>query len=334
MAFIAAGSTVLALGWQASTSSLVAGPVAGRSPLRAAVRAVVDDKAEVEEYFNNEGFNRWNRIYSEDGEVNKVQLDIRTGHAMTVEKVLGWVDQDGTAKAGETFCDAGCGVGSLAIPLATRGATVRCEPIAMRPRPRAQCGACHEPSVPSVHPRRWTRRTSVRPCRRRPPAAPLLRACLSAPRSARATSRRSPGSTTRCLPLSPRAHRPVRGRGAVGRAWVELRSSAGAIGYHPGPTPTPTPCSCTRPQAASRYTHPLSSPSAHFPSPAVMQVTCIDVMIHYPPEKMAEMVKHLGSVADKRLIISFAPDTWHPRTSHPRPTLGPPSAQPWPSRRR
>merc|ERR1712129_578532 len=42
-------------------------------------------------------------------------------------------------------------------------------------------------------------------------------------------------------------------------------------------------------------------------------VTCIDVMIHYPPEKMAEMVKHLGSVADKRLIISFAPDTWYYR---------------------
>ena len=48
------------LSWQAgATSSLVAGPVAGtvagRSPLRAAVRALVDDKAEVEEYFNNVG---------------------------------------------------------------------------------------------------------------------------------------------------------------------------------------------------------------------------------------------------------------------------------------
>ena len=40
-------------------------------------------------------------------------------------------------------------------------------------------------------------------------------------------------------------------------------------------------------------------------------VSCIDVMIHYPTEKMADMVCHLGSLADKRLIISFAPDTWY-----------------------
>jgi len=30
-----------------------------------------------QEYFNTEGFQRWNRIYSEDAEVNKVQADIR-----------------------------------------------------------------------------------------------------------------------------------------------------------------------------------------------------------------------------------------------------------------
>merc|ERR1719460_1671108 len=85
---------------------------------------VVDDKAEVETYFNNEGFDRWSRIYSDDGEVNTVQLDIRTGHAQTIDKVLGWVDADGTAAAGETFCDAGCGVGSLALPIAARGGQV------------------------------------------------------------------------------------------------------------------------------------------------------------------------------------------------------------------
>ena len=121
---LAAISIVLTLGWQAPTSRLATTPAAARSALRA-VRAAVDDKAEVEEYFNNEGFSRWNKIYSESDEVNSVQLDIRTGHAETVDKVLGWVDADGTAKAGETFCDAGCGVGSLAIPLAQRGATVR-----------------------------------------------------------------------------------------------------------------------------------------------------------------------------------------------------------------
>lgn len=103
-----------------------AAPLVARTALRTAspVAQVVDDKAEVTEYFNNEGFNRWSRIYSEDGEVNSVQLDIRTGHAQTVDKVLKWVDADGSAKAGNTFCDAGCGVGSLALPLAERGASV------------------------------------------------------------------------------------------------------------------------------------------------------------------------------------------------------------------
>ena len=195
------------LSWQAgAASSLVAGPVAGRSPLRAAVRAAVDDKAEVEEYFNNVGFERWNKIYSESDEVNKVQLDIRTGHAVTVDKVLGWVDEDGTAKAGETFCDAGCGVGSLAIPLAQRGATVIASDISEAMQ-------------------------------------------------------------------------------------TEAASRAAAAGV------------------AERTTFSTSDLEAL--SGKYDTVTCIDVMIHYPPEKMAEMVKHLGSVADKRLIISFAPDTWH-----------------------
>ena len=45
-------------------------------------------------------------------------------------------------------------------------------------------------------------------------------------------------------------------------------------------------------------------------------VTCIDVMIHYPQEKMAQMVQGLANRADKRLIISFAQDTWHRSRSH------------------
>jgi magnesium-protoporphyrin O-methyltransferase len=82
--------------------------------------STVDDKTEVREYFNNEGFNRWNKIYSESDEVNKVQLDIRKGHDMTIQKILNWVQDDGNT-AGKTFCDCGCGVGSLAIPLAQMG---------------------------------------------------------------------------------------------------------------------------------------------------------------------------------------------------------------------
>lgn len=61
-------------------------------------------------YFNTAGFERWNKIYGETDEVNKVQLDIRTGHAQTVEKVLKWVDAEGGVQ-GVTVCDAGCGTG-------------------------------------------------------------------------------------------------------------------------------------------------------------------------------------------------------------------------------
>lgn len=49
----------------------------------------------------------------------QVQLDIRQGHAQTVEKVLRWLDEEGGVE-GVTVCDAGCGTGSLAIPLALR----------------------------------------------------------------------------------------------------------------------------------------------------------------------------------------------------------------------
>jgi magnesium-protoporphyrin O-methyltransferase len=81
-----------------------------------------DDKAIVQDYFNSTGFDRWQRIYG-DGEVNKVQLDIRTGHQQTVDTVIDWLTADGNL-ADLTICDAGCGVGSLSIPLAKAGAKV------------------------------------------------------------------------------------------------------------------------------------------------------------------------------------------------------------------
>ncbi|AKG24162.1 magnesium protoporphyrin IX methyltransferase [Calothrix sp. 336/3] len=81
-----------------------------------------DDKTIVKDYFNSTGFDRWQRIYG-DGEVNKVQLDIRTGHQRTVDTVISWLQADGNLSE-LTICDAGCGVGSLSIPLAEAGAKV------------------------------------------------------------------------------------------------------------------------------------------------------------------------------------------------------------------
>ncbi|MEH2280171.1 MAG: magnesium protoporphyrin IX methyltransferase [Nostoc sp.] len=81
-----------------------------------------DDKTIVREYFNSTGFDRWKRIYG-DGEVNKVQLDIRNGHQQTVDTVLGWLKADNNLSE-LSICDAGCGVGSLSIPLAVDGAKI------------------------------------------------------------------------------------------------------------------------------------------------------------------------------------------------------------------
>lgn len=88
--------------------------------------STIDDKTVVRDYFNATGFDRWKRIYG-DGEVNKVQANIRTGHQKTIDNVLEWFAEDGDLSEMTprmTVCDAGCGVGSLAIPLARMGAKV------------------------------------------------------------------------------------------------------------------------------------------------------------------------------------------------------------------
>ncbi len=164
---------------------------------------VVDDKTVVREYFNATGFDRWRRIYG-DGEVNKVQLDIRTGHQQTVDHVLGWLKDDGNLSE-ITICDAGCGVGSLSIPLAAAGAKVFSSDI----------------------------------------------------------SEKMVGE-------------------AKDRAAAEL-----------GQTNNPT----------------FSVQDLETLSGSYHTVICLDVLIHYPQEKAADMIAHLSSLAESRLILSFAPKT-------------------------
>jgi len=164
----------------------------------------IDDKTEVREYFNNEGFNRWNKIYSDSDEVNNVQLDIRNGHDQTIQKILNWIEADGDIK-GKSVCDCGCGVGSLAIPLAQMGAEISASDISA-----AMAG--------------------------------------------------------------------------------EAGERAKALGI----------------RNAKFYTSDLESVTGKYDT-----VTCVDVAIHYPTDKMAEMVGHLCSLADDRVLISFAPKTWY-----------------------
>lgn len=86
------------------------------------MNSTTNDKSIVKEYFNATGFDRWRRIYG-DGEVNKVQKDIRIGHQKTIDTVIEWLETDGNLDT-LSICDAGCGVGSLSIPLAKSGAKV------------------------------------------------------------------------------------------------------------------------------------------------------------------------------------------------------------------
>jgi magnesium-protoporphyrin O-methyltransferase len=178
-------------------------------PTVAAVSAAPGDrkaaeKAEVQTYFETKGFDRWNRIYSDSDEVNKVQRNIRIGHQKTVDAVLAWVAQQGDLE-GSTVCDAGCGVGSLALPLAQLGASV---------------------------------------------AASDLSAAMVAEAARRAT---------------------------------EAGISAERLHF----------------EASD-----LESLSGRYDT-----VVCLDVFIHYPQAAAEEMVSHLAGLADKRLIVSFAPYT-------------------------
>jgi magnesium-protoporphyrin O-methyltransferase len=174
--------------------------------LAAASNNAVDDKTEVRDYFNNEGFNRWNKIYSDSDEVNTVQLDIRKGHDMTIAKIIDWISDDGDID-GKTVCDCGCGVGSLAIPLARMGAIIS--------------------------------------------ASDISSAMVD----------------------------------EAARRAAEL-----GIGN----------------SNAMFYASDLESVSGRYDT-----VTCVDVAIHYPTDKMAQMVGHLCGLADERVMISFAPRTWY-----------------------
>ncbi|HEY9809784.1 MAG TPA: magnesium protoporphyrin IX methyltransferase [Halomicronema sp.] len=163
----------------------------------------IDDKTIVKDYFNATGFDRWRRIYG-DGEVNKVQKDIREGHQRTVDTVVGWLKADGNLK-GLSICDAGCGVGSLSIPLAQEGALVYGSDIS-------------EKMVLEAYER------------------------------------------VRLAMLNP---------SNVAFMIQDLEKLTG------------------------RYN----------------TVICLDVLIHYPQDKAADMIAHLSSLAESRLILSFAPKT-------------------------
>ena len=163
------------------------------------------EKAEVKGYFETTGFDRWNRIYSTSDDVNKVQRNIRIGHQKTVDNVLAWLQEQGNLEQ-RSFCDAGCGVGSLTLPLAQLG------------------------------------------------AGSIAASDLSA-------------------------------------AMVqEAERRAGELGIKPG--------------QISFLASDLESLEGRYDT-----VICLDVFIHYPQAPAEEMVRHLAGMAERHLIVSFAPYT-------------------------
>ena len=163
------------------------------------------EKQEVKGYFETTGFDRWNRIYSESDDVNKVQRNIRIGHQKTVDNVLAWLQEQGNLSA-RSFCDAGCGVGSLSLPLAQLGA-----------------GSIAASDLSEAMVQEAERRT---------------------------------------------------GEAGVPRERISFLASD------------------------------LESLSGRYDT-----VICLDVFIHYPQQPAEEMVRHLASLAERHLIVSFAPYT-------------------------
>src|SRR5829696_8442645 len=78
------------------------------------------ERALIQSYFDGIGFERLHTIYGDDP-CSGFRLRVREGHSDVVRTVLSWLTQDTAAK---TVLDAGCGTGSLSIPLAAAGYTV------------------------------------------------------------------------------------------------------------------------------------------------------------------------------------------------------------------
>jgi len=191
---------VLALAAGAGVFFSAADPEKRREEMTAAAGG--DEMASVKTYFETEGASRWKKIYGDDEEeVNKVQLDIRMGHAQTVDKIVNWLDSDGLD--GRTVADCGCGTGLLSIPLSLKGANVSASDI----------------------------------------SGPLVE---------------------------------------------EARSRASAAGA----------------KSVNFDVSDLESVDGKFNT-----VTCVDVMIHYPQNKVDAMIEHLASMSEEKLIVSFAPNT-------------------------
>jgi magnesium-protoporphyrin O-methyltransferase len=75
----------------------------------------------IQSYFDGAGFERLSVIYGEE-KCSGFRRVVREGHQQVVETVLSWLCPQNSVP--QTVLDAGCGTGSLSIPLAQAGAAV------------------------------------------------------------------------------------------------------------------------------------------------------------------------------------------------------------------
>lgn len=75
------------------------------------------------DYFNQTGFERWKLIYSQSDKANFIQKRIRKGHQQVVENLISYLKETDNIR-NKSFCDAGCGVGIVAIELSKQSPSV------------------------------------------------------------------------------------------------------------------------------------------------------------------------------------------------------------------
>ncbi|MEO1286329.1 MAG: magnesium protoporphyrin IX methyltransferase [Chloroflexota bacterium] len=101
-------------------------------------------KAQLKQYFDTDGFERWSAIYDGQTELSSVRQTVREGHDEMLQYAVQWVLESHTTG---TLLDAGCGTGLFSLQMAQRGFNVTGVDIA----PRMVASATSSAQYANVH---------------------------------------------------------------------------------------------------------------------------------------------------------------------------------------
>lgn len=101
--------------------------------LEAPAGASTQHKAQLQDYFDGVGFERWAAIYGE-APLSRVRRTIREGHEQMLAQAAQWLAEHYPQPAAtkRTLFDAGCGTGLFSVAMARRGFAVTAVDIAPR----------------------------------------------------------------------------------------------------------------------------------------------------------------------------------------------------------